>query len=213
MATQTAVQIQLDQLGQEFYLEPFTYRTQMTIPTAYGNVTENLLIGADADFFVTGVSATITDKRGVVQLSDAYRDQFKVNITNNNTGKRYMNTGVELSEFVDSINSVEFRGYIWKIQSQLQFTVEHTNYVQFKRPDLADVTANSDIEFHYGRVKVTTGYQSICATQSVMNELWTADGASILVGASQPYLSNQSPYMPVQIGLSFNGVKLFKKGA
>jgi hypothetical protein len=211
MATQTAVQIQLDQLGQQFYLEPFTYRTQMTIPSAYGNVTENLLIGADADFFVTGVSATITDKRGVVQLEDAYRDQFKVNITNNNTGKRYMNTGVELSEFVDSINSVEFRGYVWKIQSQLQFTVEHTNFVQFKRPDLSYVSPTSDIELHYGRVKVTTNYESICAQSTIMNELWTADGASVLTGQTQEYLSNQSPYMPVQIGLSFNGVKLFAK--
>lgn len=213
MATQTAVQIQLDQMGQQYYLEPFTYRTQCTIPTAYGNVTENLLIGADADFFVTGVSATITDKRGVVQLDDAYRDQFKVNITNNNTGKRYMNSGVELSEFVDSINSVEFRGFLWKIQSQLQFTVEHTNYVQFKRLDPIDATPNSEIEFRYGRVKVTSGYLNIANNANVMNELWTFDGADSLVGASQPYISNQSPYMPVQIGLSFNGVKLFAKGA
>jgi hypothetical protein len=211
MATQTAVQIQLDQMGQEYFLEPFTYRTEMTIPSAYGNVTENLLIGADADFFVTGVSATITDKRGVVQLDDEYRDQVKVNITNNNTGKRYMNSGVELAEFVDSINSVEFRGFLWRIQSQLQFTAEHTNFVQFKRPDINDVTSNSEIEFRYGRVRVKTGYESICANSTVMNELWTADGASVLTGQTQPYISNQSPYMPIQIGLSFNGVKLFSK--
>lgn len=191
MATQTAIQVQLDQMGQEFYLEPFTYRQELVIPSAYGTVTGSMLIGADADFFVTGISATITDKRGIVPLNDPYRDEFMVNIQNLNSGKNYSNIGVEIGELVESASSVEFRGYIWKLQSQIQFMAQHTNHVQFKRPDLSDVTANSDIEFHYGRVKVTTGYQSICATQSVMNELWTADGASILVGQTQPYISNQ----------------------
>lgn len=211
MATQTAIQVQLDQMGQEFYLEPFTYRHEMVIPSAYGTVTSNMLVGADADFFVTGISATITDKRGVVQLDDEYRDEFMINIQNLNSGKNYSNIGVEIGELVNSASSVEFRGYVWKIQSQIQFMAQHTNHVQFKRPDLADVTANSDIEFHYGRVKVKTGYQGICAQSTVMNELWTADGASVLTGQTQPYISNQSPYFSVKLGISFNGVKLFQK--
>lgn len=211
MATMTAIQNELEKVGNEFYLEPFTYRTEMTIPAPYGNVTQNLLIGVDADFFVTGVSASITDKRGLVQIEDEYRDQFKIRMTNNNTNKNYMNTGVELGEFIESTKSIEFRGYIWQKAAQIQFVAEHTNFIQFKRPDIAEVTSNSNIEFHYGRVKVTTGYQSICANQTVMNELWTADGATVLVGGTQPYISNQSPYFPVQIALSFNGVKMFPK--
>lgn len=212
MATMTAIQNELEKRGQDFYLEPFTYRTQLTIPIAYGNVTENLLIGVDADFFVTGVSATITDKRGLVPLEDLYRDQFKIRMTNNNTNKNYMNTGVELSELIESTKSIEFRGYIWQKAAQIQFVAEHTNFVQFKRPDYMNVTADSMIEFDYGRTKVITGYQSIAAQQVIMNEYWTADGASVLTGQTQPYLSNQSPYMPVQIGLSFNGVKMFPRG-
>lgn len=211
MATQTAIQVQMDELGKQYYLEPFTYRNEITISAPYTSVTNNMLIGADADFFVTGISATITDKRGIVQLDDEYRDQFLVSIQNLNTGKNYSNMGVEIGELVNSASSVEFRGYIWKIQSQIQFMAEHTSFIQFKRPDISDVTANSDIEFHYGRVKVTTGYQSICATQSVMNELWTIDGASSLTGMTQPYISNQSPYFAVQLGISFNGVKLFTR--
>jgi|694.fasta_scaffold13640_19 hypothetical protein len=211
MATQTAIQVQMDELGKQFYLEPFTYRHEMTIPSAYGTVTSNMLIGADADFFVTGISATITDKRGVVQLDDQYRDEFMISMQNLNTGKNYSNIGVEIGELVESASSVEFRGYVWKIQSQIQFMAQHTNHVQFKRPDISDVTANSDIEFHYGRVKVTTGYQSICANSLVMSELWTPDGASVLTGQTQPYISNQSPYFSVKLALSFNGVKLFNR--
>lgn len=212
MATMTAIQNELEKKGNDFYLEPFTYRTQLTIPAPYGNVTENLLIGVDADFFVTGVSATITDKRGNVPLDDTYRDQFKVRITNNNTNKNYMNTGVELSELIESTKSIEFRGYIWQRAAQIQFVAEHTNFVQFKRPDISEVSTDSMIDFHYGRVKVTTSYEDICASESIMNQLWTADGASVLTGVTQPYISNQSPYFPVQIGLSFNGVKMFPRG-
>ena len=212
MATMSAIQTELEKIGNEFYLEPFTYRTQMTIPAPYGNVTENLLIGVDADFFVTGVSASITDKRSLVPLEDEYRDQFKIRMTNNNTNKNYMNTGVELSEFVDSTKSIEFRGYIWQKAAQIQFVAEHTNFVQFLRLDPAFATAGSTMELNYGRVKVTTGYVSLANNPNAMNDYWTADGAPSIVGAPpQPYLSNQSPYFPVQIALSFNGVKLFPK--
>jgi hypothetical protein len=212
MATMTAIQNELEKKGNEYYLEPFTYRTQLTIPAPYGNITENLLIGVDADFFVTGVSATITDKRGLVPLDDTYRDQFKIRITNNNTNKNYMNTGVELTELIESTKSIEYRGYIWQKAAQIQFVAEHTNYVQFRRPDLTEVSTDAMIDFHYGRVKVSTNYEDICASLTIMNELWTADGASSTVGGTQPYLSNQSPYFPVQIGLSFNGVKMFPRG-
>jgi hypothetical protein len=211
MATMTAIQTELEKVGNDFFLEPFTYRTQLTIPAPYGNVTENLLIGVDADFFVTGISASITDKRGMVPLDDDYRDQFKVRITNNNTNKNYMNTGVELIELINSTKSIEFRGYIWQKAAQIQFVMEHTNFVQFKRLDPIDASTNSEIKFNYGRVNVTTNYLDIANNANVMNELWTFDGADSLVGASQPYISNQSPYFPVQIGLSFNGVKLFPK--
>jgi hypothetical protein len=211
MATQTAIQIQLDQMGKDYYLEPFTYTKELIIPQKYGNITGDLLIGADADMFVTGVSASVFDKRGNVPLESTNRDQFRITYQNLNTGKNYMNAGVEISELIESTKSIEYRGYMWKKQAQIQFTAQHSPFVQFKRPDSTDFPSGTLIEMNFGRFVFTGDYDIASQSATIMDKYWTKDGATVLTGVTEPYISNQSPFAPYSISLSFNGVKLFPR--
>lgn len=211
MAVESAIQIQLDQLGKEYILEPFTYTREVIIPSKYGSGIGDLLIGADADMFVTGVSATLFDKRGRVPLETTNRDQFRVSIQNLNTGKNYMNAGVEVYELVESTKSIEYRGYLWKKQAQIQITASHSEFVQFKRPDATDFPPGTTLQMNFGRFVFTGDYDIASQSVTIMDKYWTKDGASVLTGSTEPYISNQSPFAPYSVSVSFNGVKLFPK--
>lgn len=106
-----------------------TETATVKIDTNFSSGTADIVCPVNADFQVDQIVVNAYHKGGAVVKSSPDRDRLTISIQSNNTDEEYIKDAVDIFALDTYAQSLGFRSFIIKRQTQLKLTVNHTQDV------------------------------------------------------------------------------------